>query len=182
MESFFQPEFDPETGAIVRPPRFPDALAIAAGPQATDARRRAAGAQARVDRARSALETLAMLGERGWDISAALPTAREALLRDDFHAPAVAVLSTIGAPAAQQSLFREARQQDLPEPLRARARTGFAASVRRYGILLESGHIGSLAGMYNSATDAESRRLAGDLLEILEGPRMRSETARVDAP
>jgi hypothetical protein len=182
MESFFQPEFDPETGAIVRPPRFPDALAIAAGPQATDARRRAAEAQARVDRARSALETLAMLGERGWDISAALPTARQALLRDDVHAPAVAVLSTIGAPAAQQSLFREARQQDLPEPLRARARTGFAASVRRYGILLESGHIGSLAGMYNSATDAESRRLAGDLLEILEGPRMRSETARVDAP
>lgn len=182
MESFFQPEFDPETGAVVRPPRFPDALAIAAGPRAIDARRRAAEAQARLDRARSALETLAMLGDRGWDISAALPTARQALLRDDFHAPAVAVLSTIGAPAAQQSLFQEARQQDLPEPLRARARAGLAASVRRYGILLQSGHIGSLSAMYNSPVDAESRRLAGDLLEILEGPRMRSETARVDAP
>jgi hypothetical protein len=54
--------------------------------------------------------------------------------------------------------------------------------VHRFGILLESGHIGSLATMYNSASDAESRRLAGDLLEILEGPRMRSEPARVDAP
>jgi hypothetical protein len=54
--------------------------------------------------------------------------------------------------------------------------------VRRYGILLESGHIRSLAAMYNSATDADRRRLAGELLEILEDPRMRSEPARVDAP
>lgn len=182
MESFFQPEFDPETGAAVRPPRFPDALAIASGPQAADPRQRADQAKARLARARGALEALATLGDRGWDISAALPTARQSLLRDDLHAPAVAVLSAIGDPAAQQSLFREAHQTDLPETLRTRARAGFAGSVRRYGILLESGHIGSLATMYNSATDAESRRLAGDLLEILEGPRMRSETARVDAP
>jgi hypothetical protein len=175
MESFFLPEFDPETGAALRPPRFPEALAIAA-------RRRAAEAEARLARARVALETLAALGSRGWNISAALPSAQQALLRDDLHAAAVAVMASIGAPAAQQSLFREARQRDLPEPLRARARTGFAASVHRFGILLESGHIGSLATMYNSASDAESRRLAGDLLEILEGPRMRSEPARVDAP
>jgi hypothetical protein len=92
------------------------------------------------------------------------------------------VLAAIGSPDAQQSLFREARQEDLPESLRSRARAGFAASVRRYGILLESGHIRSLAAMYNSATDADRRRLAGELLEILEDPRMRSEPARVDAP
>lgn len=182
MESFFQPEFDPETGLAIRPPRFPEALAIAAGPQAADPRRRAAEAEARLARARVALETLAALGSRGWNISAALPSAQQALLRDDLHAAAVAAMASIGDPAAQQSLFREARQRDLPEPLRTRARNGFAASVQRYGILLESGHIGSLAAMYNSATDAESRRLAGDLLEILEGPRMRSEPARVDAP
>lgn len=182
MESFFQPEFHAETGAIVRRPRFPDALAIAAGPQAIDGQRRTAEAQARLGRARIALETLAMLGERGWDISAALPTARQALLHDDLHAVAVAVMASIGDPAAQQSLLREARQQDLPEPLRIRARAGFAASMHRFGILLESGHIRSLATMYNSAPDAESRRLAGDLLEILEGPRMRSEPVRADAP
>lgn len=182
MESFFLPEFDPETGAALRPPRFPEALAIAAGPRAADPRRRAGEAEARLVRARIALETLAALGSRGWNISAALPSAQQALLRDDLHAAAVAVMASIGDPAAQQSLFREARQQDLPEPLRARARNGFAASMQRYGILLESGHIGSLAAMYNSASDAESRRLAGDLLEILEGPRMRSEPARVDAP
>jgi hypothetical protein len=182
MESFFLPEFNPETGVAVRPPRFPEALAIAAGPRAADPQRRAAETQARLGRARIALETLALLGDRGWDISAALPTARQALLRDDLHPPAVAVLAAIGSPDAQQSLFREARQEDLPESLRSRARAGFAASVSRYGILLESGHIRSLAAMYNSATDADRRRLAGELLEILEGPRMRSEPARVDAP
>jgi hypothetical protein len=182
MESFFLPEFDLATGAAMRPPRFPEALAMAAGPRAADPQRRAAEAQARASRARIALETLALLGDRGWDISAALPTARQALLRDDFHPPAVAVLAAIGSPDAQQSLFREAGQQDLPESLRSRARAGFAASVRRYGILLESGHIGSLATMYNSTTDAESRRLAGELLEILEDPRMRTEPPRVDAP
>lgn len=182
MESFFQPEFDLATRTMLRPPRFPEALAIAAGPRAADPQRRAAEAQARLGRARIALETLAVLGDRGWDISAAFPTARQALLHDDLHPPAVAVLAAIGSPDAQQSLFREARQQDLPESIRSRARAGFAASVRRYGILLESGHIGSLATMYNSATDADRRRLAGELLEILEDPRMRTEPARVDAP
>lgn len=182
MESFFQPGFDPATAALIRPPRFPDALASATGLRAADPKQRAAQAGARLTRARIALETLASLGDRGWDISAALPTARRALLRDDFHAPAVAVLSAIGDPAAQQSLFREARQKELPESLRSQARAGFAASVRRYGILLESGHIVGLATMYNLATDAESRRLAGELLEILESPRMRTEPPRVDAP
>jgi hypothetical protein len=182
MESFFLPVVDPDSGVESGPPRFHDALSRAAGPQAGDPGRRAALAKARFSRARVALDTLAALGARGWDVSAALTTARLALASDDLHAPAVAVLATVGRPGAQQALFRQALQIDLPETLRSPARAGFAASVRRFGILLESDAIGNLAAMYNRPTDAESRRLAGDLLELLEAPRMRPTPARVDAP
>lgn len=182
MESFFQPAVDPGSGAEIGSPRFHDALARAAGPRAGDPGQRAALAKVRLSRARASLDALATLGARGWDVSAALPTVRLALAGDDLHAPAVAALATIGHPDAQQALFREAGQAELPETLRTRARAGFAASVRQYGILLESGEIRTLATMYNRATDAESRRLAGDLLELLEAPRMRPEPARVDAP
>lgn len=182
LESFFQPAIDPGIDGEPRPPRFHDALAIAAGPQAGDPARRAARAATRLARARTALDTLASLGERGWDVAAAVPLARAALSHPDLHDAAVAVLAAVGDPAAQQSLFREAGHRDLPDAQRAPARAAFAASVRRYGLLLERGDILRASAMYNRATDAESRRTAGALLEILESPRIRPTTAQLDAP
>ncbi|MFM7035841.1 MAG: hypothetical protein ACKOYJ_11780 [Planctomycetia bacterium] len=183
VESFFLPATDPVAdGAAPRPPRFLDALAIAAGPRAGDPERRAARAAARLARARTAMITLASLGERGWDVSQAVWVARSAIQHPDLHDAAVAVLATAGDPAAQRALFHEAWQRDVPEAWRGSARAGFAANVRRYGLLLERDDVLRLSTMYNRAIDADSRDQAGALLEIVESPRIRPRTARVDAP
>lgn len=181
MESFFQSSTDPRSGAEL-PPRFLDALAVAAGPHAGRAERRAAEAAARLARAQTALATLAMLAERGWDVRAAVPTARLALAREDLHRPAVALLAAVGDASAQQALFRETIRRDVPAEPRDEAHGGFAASVRRHGILLESHHLLRAYRMYNQAPDAESRVVAGDLLDVLEAPRMQPEPTPADAP
>jgi hypothetical protein len=96
LDSFFEPALDGATGEAVAPPRFPDAVAQAAGPQAVDPASRETRAAARLERARTALAILGRLGRRGWDVSAAVRTARSALLHPDLHEPALSLLSTIG--------------------------------------------------------------------------------------
>lgn len=95
LESFFAPSRDEATGAE-RPPRLLDAVAVAGGPAAADRPQRAAQAAVRLERARTAFDTLALLTERGWDVQAAVPTARLALAQEKLHAAAANLLEASG--------------------------------------------------------------------------------------
>jgi CheY-like chemotaxis protein len=68
LDSFFAPVVDPQTQAVVSPPRFPEALAHLAGPQAVDAKFRAGRAAERLEQARQAAALLEVLACRGWDV------------------------------------------------------------------------------------------------------------------
>lgn len=68
LDSFFAPVVEPQSQAVVRPPRFPAALAHLAGPQAVDAEARAGRAAARREQAKQAAALLEVLASRGWDV------------------------------------------------------------------------------------------------------------------
>lgn len=68
LDSFFEPVVDPQTQAVVSPPRFPEALAHLAGPQAVDAEARAGRAAARREQAKQAAALLQVLACRGWEV------------------------------------------------------------------------------------------------------------------
>jgi len=68
LDSFFAPLVDPQTQAVVSPPRFPEALAHLAGPQAVEAKARAGRAKERLEQARQAATLLNVLACRGWDV------------------------------------------------------------------------------------------------------------------
>lgn len=187
MDSLFLPRIDPVTGAAAGPPRLPDVLATVAGPRAVDpATRRTRAAQRRA-RASQALGLLADLGRRGWDVSAAETTARLALASAaepaprDLFTPALALLATVGSPQAQQAVLREAERSDLPEKTRRVALAGFAGSVRRHGILLESGPLQEAYAMYNRARSPTDRDVAAAILDVLETPLRHACPAPADA-
>jgi hypothetical protein len=110
LESFSSPWHD-ATGAE-HPPRFLDAVTVAGGPLAADRSRRAALAAERLERAREALATLALLAERGWDVRAAMPTARLAVT----HA-------TLGG-AAENLLHASCRMYNQPTRVDGRVPSG----------------------------------------------------------
>jgi CheY-like chemotaxis protein len=187
MDSLFQPRIDPVTGAAAGPPRFPDVLATVAGPRAVDPTTRRTLAAQRRARASAALALLAELGRRGGDNSAAETTARLALAAAeepsprDLFTPALALLSTLGSPQAQQAVLREAERTDLPVKTRRVALAGFAGSVRRYGILLESGPLQEAYAMYNRARSSTDRDVAAAILDVLETPLRHACPAPADA-
>ena len=158
---FFQPETNTSTGTTVRPARFSTALSEASGHTSTaDRQWRRVQALSRRSRAIIALEQLTLLGQAGWDVSKAASIAQEALLDDDTHLAAVSFLSVLGTPVAQQTLYYEARELDLPATQRSQARDGFATSVRRNGILLESRHLLDLSTLYNKTSDPRNKQVA----------------------
>jgi len=159
LDSFFEPVFDEQTGAVISAPRFPDALARAAGPQEVDPATRAARRQARLDRARQALALLGKLGARGWDVSAAEEAARLAVSHGDLRDPAVTLLATIGRPEAQEAVARVASRGDLPAGSMQLAETALAASLSRYGRLQAGRGLAASAGRYNRAAETASSRL-----------------------
>lgn len=187
MDSLFQPRIDPVTGAAAGPPRFPDVLATVAGPRAVDPTTRRTRAAQRRARASAALALLADLGRRGWDVSGAETTARLALATAeepsprDLFTPALALLSTLGSPQAQQAVLREAERTDLPVKTRRVALAGFAGSVRRHGILLESGPLQEAYAMYNRARSPTDRDVAAAILDVLETPLRHACPAPADA-
>lgn len=182
MESFFQPVTDASTGTIVRKARFITALSEASGyASSADRQWRRAQAASRRSRAVIALEQLAFLGEAGWDVSKAASIAQEALLDDDTHLAAVSFLSVLGTPVAQQTLYYEACELDLPATQRLQARDGFATSVRRNGILLESRHLLDLSTLYNKSSDPRNQQVASELFKILESHEIRFKNIPSDA-
>jgi hypothetical protein len=181
LDSFFVPQADPDTGKPGGAPRFPDALAQAGGPRAVDPASRAAAARARLARAREALVLLARLGRRGQDVTASLRTAEAALDHAELRGPALSLLGAIGKAAAQQALFREAGRPDLPEAARRRALAALEASVARHGLVLTSREMLAAYGVYNRATDDESRRAAADVLDVIEAPSRALRPMSADA-
>lgn len=182
MESFFQPETNTSTGTTVRPARFSTALSEASGHTSTaDRQWRRVQALSRRSRAIIALEQLTLLGQAGWDVSKAASIAQEALLDDDTHLAAVSFLSVLGTPVAQQTLYYEARELDLPATQRSQARDGFATSVRRNGILLESRHLLDLSTLYNKTSDPRNKQVAQELIKILESHEIRFKNIPSDA-
>ena len=173
LDSLFAPTVDPVTGEAVGPPRFHDRLAQIAGPGAVAPAARAARAAGRRSRAAEALALLARLGRRGHDVSAAETTARLALQSPaaaspaDLFAPAVAVLATIGTSEAQRAVLRELDAPGLPEPSRRLVVEAFAASVDRYGLLLDGHALSALQARYNSTGRAVDRAVAAAVLDVI---------------
>ena len=180
LESLFWPSLN-EAGDDL-PPRFPDVVAQAAGPAAVDPASRNAAAAVRLARAREALTLLADLGRRGWDVAPAADLAQRALLLEELHTPAVSLLAGLGNARAQSALEQEALRGDLPEGARRAARAAFAASVSRWGILLESGQMLEAYARYNSAADDTSRGVAGDIVDVIEAAGTNAQTSSPDAP
>jgi len=174
LDSLLAPSVDPATGAVVGPPRLYDRLAQIAGPGAVDPAVRAARAAERRGRAAEALALVARLGRRGHDVSAAETTARLALRSpaasnpSDLFVPAVAVLATIGSSAAQQAVLRELDTPGLPEASRRFVVEAFAASVDRYGLLLDGHALSALHARYNSPSLPADRAVAAAVLDVIE--------------
>ncbi len=171
LDSFFQAL--PGDAADVAPsgPRFPEALADVAGPQASDSAARAGRAAARLAQARRAIVLLGSLARRGWDVSAAVPTATHAIAEGTLRGPALSLLAAIGAARAQEAILRATEGDDLSAADRAVAVAAFQASVERHGNLLNCGGMLAAYARYNRATDAESREVAGEILDAIETPR-----------
>ena len=163
-ESFFEPQTDPLTG-ITTPARFPEALAAAAGPEAADPARRRSQAALRLVRARQALDLLAILGARGWDVAAAADTARRALGHDDLLPAALGLLATIGTRDAQAALLERVLDTTRPPEERAAALAALRDHVQRYGGAIDCDRIGDVVRGYNLAADADSRDLAGAVFD-----------------
>jgi hypothetical protein len=186
MDSLLATTTDPETGAVVGP-RLHDRLAQIAGPDAVVPAVRRARADARRGRAAEALALLAHLGRHGRDVSAAETIARLALQSpaarspSDLFAPAVAVLSTIGSPEAQQAVLREIDSPGLPDAARRLAATAFAASVERYGLLLGGHAVADLHARYNRDVPPADRAVAAAVLEALELHRRKACPPTADA-
>jgi hypothetical protein len=179
--SMFLPRIDEQSGRVTAPARFPDAVTQAAGGAAANPAARSRAAAARLARGREALDLLGRLGRRGWDVTPAIEAARRGLLRVERYAPAVSLLATIGAGAAQQDLLAEAQRADTPEASRALALANLETSIDRYGILLETGHVRAAYRMYNQASAAASRDAAGAVLDALETAARKNRPAPFDA-
>jgi hypothetical protein len=180
LESLFEPVLDSETGGETLPARFPDLLAQVAGPAAVDSTSRNTAAEVRLVRAREALSLLARLGRRGQDVSPALEIAQLALLRQQLYEPATSLLSVIGRAGAQRALEQEASRADLPEAARGAAKSAFAASVDRWGILLDSRQMLTAYARYNPSADDTARRAAGDILDVLEAAGRKNPISPAD--
>ena len=173
LDSLFTPPVDPATGVAVGPPRFHDRLAQIAGPGAVTPAVRAARAAERRQRAAEALSLLARLGRRGHVVSAAETTARLALRSpaasapSDLFAPAVALLATIGSSEAQQAVLRELDAPGLPAASRRLVVAAFAASVDRYGLLLDGHALSALHARYNSSSLPADPAVAAAVLDVI---------------
>jgi len=139
------------------------------GEEAASPAWRQARAAERRGRAAEALELLTLLGRQGMDVSAALPTAREALVHPPLAVAAAGLLGTIGAPEAQEPLLRQAAEAGLAPEARAAAAAAFRASVERFGLLLDSRGLQEVCRMYNSPQDGPARDVVATLLATLPG-------------
>lgn len=167
LDSFFAPTVDAATGEVTTAARFPDALAQAAGPRHVDPAARAAAAAQRLARARESLRLLADMSVHGWDVRPASGIALDALTVSELYEPAVRLLGVLGRPEAQTALAAEAERADLPADLRHAALEAFAASVAGHGVLLDCGHLRSVAAMYNRPRPT-SREAPSDVFDVLE--------------
>ena len=162
LESLLLPSLDPDDEAVVRPPRFPETLARVAGPQAADDTWRQQRAAARLERAAVALDLLGSLGERGWDVAEALPTARAGLRQTATFAAALRVLAIMPVPDAQRSLLELAMQSDLSDPLRDQATAALKQSIARHRLLLAPSERLAVLSLYTvegATADPRSRIL-----------------------
>jgi len=166
LDSFFVPVVDERTGRVTMPARFPDAIAQASGPGAVDPATRSAARMARLGRAHEALRLLADMSTRGWDVRPATASALDALSVTELYDPAVRLLGGLGRPEAQAALAAEAERPDLPENLRKNAVNAFAASVEGHGLLLDCGHVRSVAARYNP--ERPSSESPDGVLDVLE--------------
>jgi hypothetical protein len=166
LDSFFVPVVDERSGRVTMPARFPDAIAQASGPGAVDPATRSATRMARLGRAHEALRLLADMSTRGWDVRPATASALDALSVTELYDPAVRLLGGLGRPEAQAALAAEAERPDLPENLRKNAVNAFAASVEGYGLLLDCGHVRSVAARYNP--ERPSSESPDGVLDVLE--------------
>ena len=176
LESLLLPSLDPKDETTVLQPRFPETLARVAGPQAADDNRRRQQAIVRLERAALALDLLGGLGEQGWEVTAALPAARDGLQRAETFPAALRLLAVMPVPTAQSSLLDLAMQPDLSAGIRQRAAAALEQSIGRHGILLTPSQRQTVIGMYTGKSDAGNQPL-GQLITALLTPSSRPTVA-----
>ena len=174
LDSFFQPTLDDNSGKVIAESRFPDVLAQIAGPSAALPAARKELAAIRLVQARQSLLLLGSLARRGWDISAAVPTATLALRHETLFSPALSLLSILGDARAQQAILREIEREDLLATSRNLAVTGFQGSVKQFGVLLETETLLATFTRYNRITDVDHRQAIGAVIDAIETPRTQS--------
>lgn len=179
LDSMFMPTVDEHTGAPRSAPRFHDAVAQVAGPAAVDPPTRSAARAERLSRAREALATLAVLGERGRDVSGAVDAALRAIDRAESAPAAAAVLGTIGHPAAQYALFRVTARSSPPAD--AAVVTALRSHAARHGVLLDAGTVDAACARYTGSTSEAERSAPAAALEAIGVPSRNLAPPSVDA-
>jgi hypothetical protein len=179
LDSMFMPTVDKHTGAPRSAPRFHDAVAQVAGPAAVDPPTRSAARAERLSRAREALATLAVLGERGRDVSGAVDAALRAIDRAESAPAAAAVLGTIGHPAAQYALFRVTARSSPPAD--AAVVTALRSHAARHGVLLDAGTVDAACARYTGSTSEAERSAPAAALEAIGVPSRNLAPPSVDA-
>jgi hypothetical protein len=179
LDSMFMPTVDEHTGAPRSAPRFHDAVAQVAGPAAVDPPTRTAARAERLSRAREALATLAVLGERGRDVSGAVDAALRAIDRAESAPAAAAVLGTIGHPAAQYALFRVTARSSPPAD--AAVVAALRSHAARHGVLLDAGTVDAACARYTDSTSEAERSAPAAALEAIGVPSRNLGPPSVDA-
>lgn len=134
------------------------------------------GAATRVEWAREANAWIAAILERGPTFyrlrDRCRPLEETLVYAGDIEA-AVPTLSILGTPGSQVALAGYTADASLPGALREGAARGFAASVRRFGVLLTTDQIVQQYDQYNASEggDAATQRLLGSLLDAIESRR-----------
>ncbi|MEO2001714.1 MAG: response regulator [Pirellulales bacterium] len=176
---FFPTVHQPGTAdESISPPRFEETLTRIAGPQAIDRSWRQAQANHRLQRAHIALDTLAQLSTRGWDVRAACSVAQNGLRHAKTFEPALRLLANIPSPNAQQALFDLAWAPDLGKNVREMAVRALGESIQFHGILLTNSTLRIVNDMYNSLSRGGDSSIDHSLVALFRLPR---QSAAADA-
>ncbi len=97
----------------------------------------------------------------------------------ELAARSAVALGDLGTARSQKALVDQASRATLPLPVRQAALAAFRCSAEKYGILLTTDAIRLQYDRYNQSAelDAESRRIFGQVLDALEAPAKRLESA-----
>lgn len=166
LPTLFEPETSPETGETLREPRLAAVLEGIDRESLLLPSRRSRLATARLERGGMAVEKLAQLARRGFDVEPAVETVARALLERRHTAGSVAMLAATDTARAQKTLVDVACRPAENPPLRQAAAAGLGESLDAFGLLLDDATVSQILRQYNGATDPVCRTVLKLLASI----------------